>query len=196
MFTFDEKHLAAAVLHPLYRRLTFATAYSRTIAHSYIRQQIDEILGLHHQQPTIVSEPSKKKHKSMEDQFADPEDINMNDDINIVPRSTFKNDELDKYLRMIIDDIYKQSNPLPFWKDHEQKFPCLSLLARRLFSIPVTSAAVERSFSAAGLAITERRSALDPDTVNDILFVRSIQNILEKQPDFFSLVIFVLKLLN
>ena len=186
MFTFDEKHLAAAVLHPLYRRLTFATAYSRTIAHSYIRQQIDEILGLHHQQPTIVSEPSKKKHKSMEDQFADPEDINMNDDINIVSRSTFKNDELDKYLRMIIDDIYKQSNPLPFWKDHEQKFPCLSLLARRLFSIPVTSAAMERPFSAAGLAITERRSALDPYTVNDILFVRSIQNILEKQPDFFS----------
>ena len=72
----------------------------------------------------------------MEDQFADPEDINMNDDINIVSRSTFKNDELDKCLRMIIDDIYKQSNPLPFWKDHEQKFPCLSLLARRLFSIP------------------------------------------------------------
>ena len=76
MFAFDEKHLAAAVLHPLYRRLTFATAYSKTIAHSYIRQQIDEILSLHHQQPTTVSEPSKKKHKSMEDQFADPEDIN------------------------------------------------------------------------------------------------------------------------
>ena len=122
----------------------------------------------------------------MEDQFADLEDINMNDDINIVSRSKLKNDELDQHLRMTIDDIYKQSNPLPFWKDHEQKFPCLSLLARRLFSIPVTSAAVEQSFSAAGLAITERRSALDPDTVNDILFVRFIQNILEKQPDFFS----------
>ena len=50
MFIFDEKHLAGDVLYPLYRRLTFATAYSRTIAHSYIRQQIDEILGLHHQQ--------------------------------------------------------------------------------------------------------------------------------------------------
>ena len=186
MLTFDEKHLAAAVLHPLYRRLTYANAYSKTIAHSYIRQQIDEILGLHHQQSTTVSEPSKKKHKSMEDQFADPEDINTDDDTNIVSRSTCKTDELYKYLRMTIDDIYKQSNPLPFWKDHEQKFPCLSLLARRLFSIPVTSTAVERSFSAAGLAITERRSSLDPDTVNDILFVRSIQNILEKQPDFFS----------
>ena len=126
----------------------------------------------------------------------------MNDDINIVSNSTLRNDELDKYLRMTIEDNYKQSNPLPFWKDHEQKFPCLSLLARRLFLIPVTSAAVERSFSAAGLAITERRSSLDPDTVNDILFIRSIQNILKKQPDFFinisvfSLVIFALKLLD
>jgi hypothetical protein len=190
MFTFDEKHLAAAALHPLYRRLTFATTYRLTIAHSYIREQINEILGLHSQQQIIASEPSKKKHKLMEDQFADPEDINIDDDINIVSTTTFRNDELDEYLRMTIEDIYKNSNPLPFWKHHEQKFPCLSLLARRLFSIPVTLAAVERSFSAASLAISERHSLLNPNTVNDILFVRSIQNILEKQPDFFLNVIF------
>jgi hypothetical protein len=50
----------------------------------------------------------------------------------------------------------------------------------------VTSAAVERSFSAAGLAVIERRSSLDPATVNDILFVRSIQHVFSKNPDFFS----------
>ena len=50
MFAFNEKHLAAAVLHPLYRRLAYATAYFKTIAHSYIRQQMNEILGLHQQQ--------------------------------------------------------------------------------------------------------------------------------------------------
>ena len=70
----------------------------------------------------------------------------MKDDINIVSKSTLKNGELDKYLKMTIEDIYKQSNPLPFWKDHERKFPCLSLLARRLLSIQVTAAAVEQSF--------------------------------------------------
>ena len=32
----------------------------------------------------------------------------------------------------------------------------------------------------------ERRSSLDPQTVNDILFVRSIQNILEQKQNFFS----------
>ncbi len=92
MFVFDEKHLVAAVLHPLYRRLTFATASSKTIAYSYIRQQIDEILGLNNQQQATLSEPSKKKHKSMEDQFADPDDTDGDDDINFSSKITFKNE--------------------------------------------------------------------------------------------------------
>ena len=87
---------------------------------------------------------------------------------------------------MDIEDVYKQSDPLPFWREHQQKFPALSLLARRLFSIPVTSAAVERQFSSAGLTINQRRSSLDPDTVNDILFIKSIQNVLRTKPNFFS----------
>ncbi|CAF1590541.1 unnamed protein product, partial [Rotaria magnacalcarata] len=115
----------------------------------------------------------------MEDQFADPDDHSNNgiDTLSTTTTTTavFRNDELDKYLKMNIEEIHKIPNPLPFWKHYQQKFPCLSLLARRLFSIPVTSAAVERSFSAAGLAVTERRSSLDPQTLNDILFARSIQ---------------------
>lgn len=186
MFIFDEKHLAAAVLHPLYKKLTFANAYSKGIAHSYIRQQISEILCSNDQLDVIVSEPLKKKHKSIEDQFADPDDTNATDGVDPGAAVGLKNDELERYLQWNIADQYKQPNPLPFWRDNQQKFPCLSLVARRLFSIPVTSAAVERSFSAAGRVITERRSSLDPATVNDILFVKSIQNILDQKPDFFS----------
>ena len=186
MFIFDDKHVAAAVLHPLYRRLTFATSYFKSIAHMYIREQLDEILGLNKQQHTTTSEPSKKKHKTMEDQFADPDDDVNNYDINSTPTTTVKNDELERYLRMNIEDKYKQSNPLPFWRDYQNKFPALSLLARRLFSIPVTSAGVERQFSLGGLTITQRRCSLDPDTVSDVLFVRSIQLVLDSKPSFFS----------
>jgi hypothetical protein len=121
----------------------------------------------------------------MEDQFTDPDDDGNTYDLNSASTTASTNDELDRYLRMNIDDIYKQSNPLPFWRDHQNKFLALSLLARRLFSIPVTSAAVERQFSSAGLTINQRRSSLDPDTVNDILFVRYVQNILGIKPDFF-----------
>ena len=56
---------------------------------------------------------------------------------------------------MNIEDIHKIPNPLPLWKHYQEKFPCLSLVARRLFLIPATSAAVERYVSVAGLAVTE-----------------------------------------
>ena len=87
---------------------------------------------------------------------------------------------------MNIEEIYKQPNPLPYWRDHQNKFPALSLLARRLFSIPVTSAGLERQFSSARLTVTERRSSLDPETVNNVPLVRSIQHVLELKPDVFS----------
>ncbi|CAF1152978.1 unnamed protein product [Rotaria sordida] len=64
-------------------------------------------------------------------------------DINSTPIITFKNDELKRYLRVIIDDISKQPNPLPFWRDLQKKFPGLALLAHHLFSIPLTSAGVD-----------------------------------------------------
>ncbi|CAF3419947.1 unnamed protein product [Rotaria socialis] len=121
----------------------------------------------------------------MQDKFADPDDNSDTDDIGPIAMITFKNDELERYLRMNIEDIYKQSNPLKFWHDHQSKFPGLSLLARRLFSIRITSAGVEGQFSLAGLTITQRRSSLDPDRVNDVLFVRSRQNALDSKPDFF-----------
>jgi hypothetical protein len=86
---------------------------------------------------------------------------------------------------MNIGDIYKQSNPLPSSQDCPNKFLGLALLARRPFSILVTSIGVERQFSSTGLTITEHHSRLDADTVKDIFFVRSIQNVLNFKLDFF-----------
>ena len=132
MFVFDEKHLAAAVLHPLYRRLTFASTYSKGIAHTYIRQEIDNVLGVNHQDQSSIVELAKKKHKSMEDQFADPEDVDISDDIDLVSATSSKNDELNKYLRMNIDDAYKQLDPLLFWKDHQSKLCSCAVIAKQV----------------------------------------------------------------
>jgi hypothetical protein len=51
--------------------------------------------------------------------------------------------------------------------------PNLSKVASQILTIPATSANVERSFSAAGQVISERRSSISPDLVDDILFLRS-----------------------
>jgi len=47
----------------------------------------------------------------------------------------------------------------------------LAVLARKILSVPASSAASERAFSAAGQTITERRTSLKPDTVDSILFL-------------------------
>jgi len=57
--------------------------------------------------------------------------------------------------------------------EHSHQFPKLATIAHQVFAIPASSAASERSFSAAGFTVSERRSALSPDTVDDILFVHS-----------------------
>ncbi|CAF4645911.1 unnamed protein product, partial [Rotaria magnacalcarata] len=95
---------------------TFATAYSKSIVHSYIRSEIAQILGLNSEQDKASSEPARKKLKSMEDQFQDPDDSSGIDVPDIFGSTTLKNDELDRYLNMPIDDVHKISNPLPFWE--------------------------------------------------------------------------------
>ena len=66
MLTFYEKHLAAGVLHPLYRRWAFVSTYSKTIAFSYIRQQIDEILGISNEEQILISELSRQKKRQID----------------------------------------------------------------------------------------------------------------------------------
>ncbi|CAF4383537.1 unnamed protein product, partial [Rotaria sp. Silwood2] len=80
-----------------------------------------------------------------------------------------KLDELGRYLSLELDRSKLSSNPLNFWKEQHEKFPQLSRLARSIFSIPATSAGVEREFSAAGLVIQEQRTNLSPEQLDNLL---------------------------
>jgi len=51
--------------------------------------------------------------------------------------------------------------------------PKLATVARRVLSIPASSAASERAFSAPGLTVSQRRTSLDAETINNILLIHS-----------------------
>ena len=70
---------------------------------------------------------------------------------------------------------------LSWWKEHSTEFPNLSLIARNILCIPASSAASERDFSTAGFVIQERRTQLNLDTVDDILFLHSNLRVKEYQ---------------
>ena len=65
-------------------------------------------------------------------------------------------------------------NPLVFWKANQKNLPLLSKLARMIHCIPATTASVEREFSTGGLVMSERRSSINPQNVNNILFLRAV----------------------
>lgn len=52
-----------------------------------------------------------------------------------------------------------------FWSVKQHEYPIISQIARNHLTIPPTSAASEREFSAGGNIITKNRNSLAPETV-------------------------------
>ncbi|VFQ90203.1 unnamed protein product [Cuscuta campestris] len=53
------------------------------------------------------------------------------------------------------DDDDVEFDVLGWWKRNEHMFPCLGMLARQVLSVPVSTVAVEREFSARGNILTD-----------------------------------------
>ncbi len=70
-------------------------------------------------------------------------------------------DEISNYSNMNIA-FNEDSNPLEFWKVHSNQFPILSIICKKIFSIPCTSVPSERLFSKSGEVISLKRNKLKP----------------------------------
>lgn len=73
--------------------------------------------------------------------------------------------------------INAADNPLKWWYKNCEKFPTLALLAKRYLCIPATSVPAERVFSTAGDIVTAQRSALKPDKVDKLIFLKKNWNL-------------------
>lgn len=62
-------------------------------------------------------------------------------------------------------------SPIVWWKDQQLKYPLLSKAAKNTLVVQATSVSAERVFSVAGDVVSAKRAALDPDTVNSIIFI-------------------------
>lgn len=77
--------------------------------------------------------------------------------------------ELERFL--MLPAVHVDSDPLLWWKTHEQSYLTLSKVAKRYLSIPATSVPSERTFSAAGLLVNKQRSRLLPENVDRLIFL-------------------------
>ncbi|GAV01545.1 hypothetical protein RvY_12241 [Ramazzottius varieornatus] len=61
---------------------------------------------------------------------------------------------------------------LEFWQEHAATLPKLYKLAVRVLAVPVSSCSPERLFSDAGNIFTEKRTSLDGEKLDDLLYLK------------------------
>jgi hypothetical protein len=78
--------------------------------------------------------------------------------------------ELNAYTR--VKQVPLGTDPLMWWKQHVQEFPCLSRMARQYLAVPATSASPERLFSSVGLVKRDFRGRLLDTTLIDVMWAK------------------------
>ncbi|CAK9262094.1 unnamed protein product [Sphagnum jensenii] len=66
---------------------------------------------------------------------------------------------------------------LPWWKIKSANFPILARTARAILCIPTSSSMLKCTFSFTGNTRTNKRNVLKPNTLNDLLYLRSNQDL-------------------
>lgn len=67
--------------------------------------------------------------------------------------------------------IPRKECPLLYWKQHQELYPSLSQLALRYMGVPATSLSSDRLLSTEGEAMMEKKSRLEPKTIDTVLFL-------------------------
>ena len=66
------------------------------------------------------------------------------------------------------------ADPLEWWGKHMDGYKKLAPIAKFFLCIPGTFVPSENVFSDTGNIVTKKRASLDPDTVNQLVFLRSV----------------------
>ena len=64
-----------------------------------------------------------------------------------------------------------KEKPLEWWRLHHQSYPNLAKVARKYLGVVATSVPSERLFSTAGKPVNTKRSALDPENIEKLVFL-------------------------
>ncbi len=69
---------------------------------------------------------------------------------------------------------------LDFWRQHQWKFPILTSTVQKFYGVPGSNTSVERLFSSSKSTISERRTILGTEKVNELLFLEKNLQVLRK----------------
>jgi hypothetical protein len=103
-------------------------------------------------QPTqgeVKDSDGKVKHRNVLDELLGMSTSSMDFDVSSVEGES----QFQTYMQ--VQQVTNDTDPLMWWKQHQQEFPDLSRMARQYLTVPVTSESPERFFSRVGLVQTD-----------------------------------------
>lgn len=78
---------------------------------------------------------------------------------------------ISRYLEM--SNLEIMGSAIDFWKKNTARFPSVAALALTVLIVPATSAPVERIFSTGGILMRPHRASLSPETLSQLIFIKS-----------------------
>lgn len=158
------EHKAMTVLNPTMKKLSKINFEERVQIHVQMEQYLDD-----HFPEDVIEHPtfdadnlimSSEKSTFLDnfvcfDDFSNPE-----------PQES----ELSKYLR---HPITCNVDVLKWWVEHASTYPRLFRMFQKLSCIPGSSASSERTFSTSGSIVTEKRSSILPENVDNLIVARN-----------------------
>ena len=174
--------IIATALHPRYKHLKFLGKQSRMMIQTRIEDLCEEIARKttgkpETEMPELPVAPPKIKKESEEHCEAAMKYL-MGD---IYEVSDDEEESIETEVSRYMVEPRRLEEPLSWWKANASRFPHLQKLAKRFLCRPCTSVPSERLFSAAGHMVTKDRARLDPDTVDELLFLNSYYKRSEKK---------------
>ncbi|XP_076919699.1 zinc finger BED domain-containing protein DAYSLEEPER-like [Bidens hawaiensis] len=161
-----------------YLDLLFVDRYGKELADVNIKFVMDSMHELYndyiriHSQSFTTAESSGSSMLSKRDK---PEDTTPNQPFRnklreqMITQRVEPIGELDKFLKEDFEKYLESFNLLEWWKVNSPRFPILSLMARDLFVIPVSTVASESVFSTSGRVLDPYRSSLTPRIVESLI---------------------------
>jgi len=119
----------------------------------------------------------------------------LQDDIYNISEKSDSDDELyskennseEEYIIYIKESpISQKEHPLDYWKLNNNRFPILSILARRYLAIPATSASIESTFSIGGNIITKSRNKLSSTTIKELILLKSWKTSIKRLEEIYK----------
>lgn len=156
-------HKAMTFLNPTMKKLNLINFSERMELHNDLEAHIKTYEISDKSTPTSIysQDNVSSQSSSFLDCFVSFDEVNAE----ATPDS-----EISNYVK---HPIISNVNLSKWWCDHSKTYPKLSRLFLKLSCIPATSASSERGFSTSGHIITDKRSMILPDNVNNLIIARN-----------------------